>query len=64
VLEVLRAAGIAIASSCESGSCGTCIVDVVSGAPEHRDLVLAEHEKGRKFISCVSRAAGELVLDL
>jgi phthalate 4,5-dioxygenase reductase subunit len=64
VLEVLRDAGVAIQSSCEAGSCGTCIVDVVSGEMEHRDLVLAEHEKARKFVACISRAHGELVLDL
>lgn len=63
-LEVLHAAGVAIASSCEAGSCGTCIVDVVSGEVEHRDLVLMEHEKPRKFVTCISRARGELVLDL
>ena len=63
-LEVLQAAGVVIPSSCEAGSCGTCIVDVVSGEVEHRDLVLMEHEKPRKFVTCISRARGELVLDL
>ncbi len=64
VLEVLRDAGVVIASSCEAGSCGTCIVDVVSGDLDHRDLVLMEHEKSNKFVACISRARGELVLDI
>lgn len=65
VLEVLREAGITLASSCESGSCGTCIVPMLQGEAEHRDLVLGDHEKTSMFVTCVSRAASErLVLDL
>jgi phthalate 4,5-dioxygenase reductase subunit len=64
VLEVLRDADVDIQSSCESGTCGTCIVDVVSGDLDHRDMVLTPGEKPRKFVACISRARGELVLDL
>ena len=64
VLEVLRDSGVLIPHSCEAGSCGTCIVDVVSGDLDHRDLVLMEHEKTKKFVACISRARGELVLDI
>lgn len=65
ILEVLRANGIPIASSCESGSCGTCAVKLLAGEADHRDLVLAEHEKARAIMVCVSRAkSAELVLDL
>jgi phthalate 4,5-dioxygenase reductase subunit len=67
ILDALRAAGQAVASSCETGTCGTCRTRLVSGAADHRDLVLMEHEKASQVMPCVSRAAagcGELVLDL
>jgi phthalate 4,5-dioxygenase reductase component len=65
ILEVIRAAGIDAASSCESGTCGTCRTGLISGTVDHRDMVLAEHEKNSAIMICVSRAKdGELVLDL
>jgi phthalate 4,5-dioxygenase reductase component len=64
VLDVLRDRSIAFASSCESGTCGSCKMPLVAGAPLHRDLVLSEAEKMSHFMPCVSRAAGEeLVLE-
>lgn len=59
VLDVLRDHGIAFASSCESGTCGTCKMPLLAGAPLHRDLVLTDAEKISHFMPCVSRAAGE-----
>ncbi len=65
MLEALRAHGIDVASSCESGSCGTCEVGLLDGEADHRDLVLAEHETARRIMVCVSRARSAiLVLDL
>ncbi|MEM9473760.1 MAG: PDR/VanB family oxidoreductase [Pseudomonadota bacterium] len=65
ILEALRDAGVATTSSCESGTCGTCKCGLVSGDPDHRDMVLMEHEKADKIMICVSRAkSAELVLDL
>jgi phthalate 4,5-dioxygenase reductase subunit len=65
ILEALRDHGVEIASSCESGSCGTCEVKLLAGEADHRDLVLTEHEKSRLIMVCVSRArSAELVLDL
>lgn len=65
ILEVLREAGKILPSSCESGTCGTCRTRLVSGEPDHRDLALAEHERARNIMICVSRAkSAELVLDL
>ncbi|MEO8752875.1 MAG: PDR/VanB family oxidoreductase [Casimicrobiaceae bacterium] len=64
-LEALRAAGCQIPSSCESGTCGSCRVGLVAGAPDHRDLVLSDNERLREMIVCVSRARSpELTLDL
>ncbi len=65
ILEALRLAGTSIASSCESGSCGTCIVRLLEGEADHRDFVLGEEEKSTQIVTCVSRArSAELVLDL
>jgi phthalate 4,5-dioxygenase reductase subunit len=64
ILEALRAAGHDVPSSCESGSCGTCRTRLISGDVDHRDLVLAAHERGSNIMVCVSRArSGELVID-
>ncbi|MGZ5200181.1 MAG: PepSY domain-containing protein [Telluria sp.] len=66
-LEVLSAAGVDVARSCEKGVCGTCATRVLEGTPLHRDLYLNEEERCRndQFMPCCSRAQGELlVLDL
>jgi len=65
LLEALRASGVRVLSSCESGTCGSCRVALLEGEAEHRDLVLAEHERAGNIMVCVSRArCAELVLDL
>lgn len=67
LLEVLRENGVAVASSCEEGVCGTCETAVLAGAVDHRDRLLspAEREASRTMMVCVSRARSErLVLDL
>lgn len=58
ITQVLSENGEGILTSCESGTCGTCVMQVVSGEVEHRDLVLdeAEHAAGL-FTPCCSRAA-------
>lgn len=67
IVEVLSENGIEIQVSCEQGICGTCVTRVVSGVPDHRDLVLTEkqHAAGDRITPCCSRAlSDELVLDL
>lgn len=64
ILDVLREHGRAVASSCESGTCGTCRTKLISGEVDHRDLALADYEKADNIMICVSRGTGELVLDL
>jgi phthalate 4,5-dioxygenase reductase subunit len=64
ILEAMRARGHAAASSCEAGTCGTCKTRLVAGEPDHRDLVLEEHERATHVMICVSRArSAELVVD-
>jgi phthalate 4,5-dioxygenase reductase subunit len=65
ILEALRASGMRVPSSCESGTCGSCRTTLLSGEAEHRDMVLSEDEKADNIMVCVSRAKSpELVLDL
>lgn len=67
ILEALRAGGVRVTSSCESGTCGSCKTGLVSGEVEHRDMVLSDDEKATSIMVCVSRARAsspELVLAL
>jgi ferredoxin-NADP reductase len=66
IVEVLEENGCDIDTSCQEGICGTCIMQVLQGEPEHRDNVLtsAERESGEVMAVCVSRTKGRrLVLD-
>lgn len=64
ILEALRAYGLDVPSSCESGTCGTCRTRLIAGEVDHRDLVLSEHEHADTIMVCVSRArSDELVID-
>jgi len=64
ILEVLRDSGLKVPSSCETGTCGTCRTKMLSGEADHRDLVLAEHERSDHIMICVSRArSDEITID-
>ncbi|WP_375462919.1 Rieske 2Fe-2S domain-containing protein [uncultured Methylobacterium sp.] len=66
ILDVVRAHGIDLPSSCEQGACGTCRATLIAGEPDHRDVYLSAAERAEgAIITCVSRArSGRLVLDL
>lgn len=67
IMAALRAAGHAVASSCEQGVCGMCETRVLDGVPDHRDMLLSESERarGNVMMLCVSRAlTPTLTLDL
>jgi vanillate O-demethylase ferredoxin subunit len=66
IIEVARACGVDIPTSCEQGVCGACLSDVVDGTPQHHDAYLsaAEQAGGKLMLPCVSRCAGSrLVID-
>jgi phthalate 4,5-dioxygenase reductase subunit len=64
ILEILREHGLEVPSSCETGTCGTCRTRLLAGEADHRDLVLAEHERKDTIMICVSRARGdEITID-
>jgi len=67
ILQVLRRSGIAVDSSCEQGACGSCVVGVVEGEPDHQDVYLTETERAAddRLVTCVSRSVSDrLVLDV
>jgi ferredoxin len=67
ILEVLKAAGLEVPSSCEQGVCGTCETTVLEGIPDHQDLLMSadEHAENRTMMICCSGALSDiLVLDL
>jgi phthalate 4,5-dioxygenase reductase component len=64
ILEALRQHGLEVPSSCETGTCGTCRTKMLAGEADHRDLVLAEHERKDHIMICVSRAkCDEITID-
>ncbi|MES2958928.1 MAG: PDR/VanB family oxidoreductase [Pseudomonadota bacterium] len=65
ILAALREHGCNAASSCESGTCGTCRTTLLEGEADHRDMVLMPEELASQIMICVSRAkSAHLVLDL
>ncbi|MFD6274427.1 PDR/VanB family oxidoreductase [Streptomyces sp. NPDC060209] len=67
IVEVLAEDGIEVDTSCREGICGTCVLTVLDGVPDHRDNCLTRKEKeaGDQIATCVSRArTARLVLEL
>lgn len=67
IIDALEAVGLDLVYDCQRGDCGICQTDVISGDPDHRDVVLsaAERASGKVMQICVSRALSKrLVLDL
>jgi vanillate O-demethylase ferredoxin subunit len=67
VAQALIEAGVEVPLSCEQGICGTCVMQVVDGNPDHRDVCLSDEDKNLKkmFTPCCSRSqSARLVLDL
>jgi vanillate O-demethylase ferredoxin subunit len=64
LVAALHAAGIDIPVSCEAGVCGTCLIGVIEGEPDHRDLYLTGSEKaaGDQILPCCSRAKSALLV--
>jgi vanillate O-demethylase ferredoxin subunit len=67
VTQALAAAGVEILTACEQGVCGTCLTNVLSGTPDHKDSYLTPDERAAndQFLPCCSRSkSAMLVLDL
>lgn len=63
ILETLRSAGVRVPSSCESGTCGSCRMQLVAGEVEHRDYVLIGPERESYIMVCVSRGRDRVTVD-
>ncbi|RDW81955.1 hypothetical protein BP6252_03067 [Coleophoma cylindrospora] len=63
LLAVLRKEGFEVDSSCETGNCGACKIDLCAGSVEHRGSALGVKEKETGMLSCVSRGQGHIVID-
>lgn len=66
ILDTLRDAGVDAPSSCEEGVCGCCEMKVLSGTPDHRDVILSESERAANdtmMICCSGSKSPRLVLD-
>ncbi len=67
IIDVLEANGVELIYDCRRGDCGICQTGVISGIPDHRDVILTEAERATNTVMqiCVSRARSErLVLDI
>lgn len=67
ILDTLESAGISVPYSCQQGICGACEVKVLSGTPDHRDMLLSDAERASNetmLICCSGAHSDELVLDL
>lgn len=63
-LDVLRAEGFVLPSSCELGVCGTCECGYRDGAVIHRDKVLRPSARQSRMMLCVSRGRVAITVDL
>lgn len=65
IVDILRAHGRDVETSCEEGYCGTCITRYLEGDPEHRDTVLDDSDQAKYVMVCCARSNGPvLVLDM
>lgn len=67
IIDALEKAGLDPLYDCKRGDCGVCQCGVISGVPDHRDVILSDEEKASNKVMqiCVSRAkSARLVLDI
>lgn len=67
ILDVLLEMGVSVPYSCTEGVCAACETRVLSGIPDHHDLVLTNEERAlndRMMICCSGAKSELLVLDL
>jgi len=64
IVEVLRANGVDVETSCEAGLCATCQTRYLEGEPEHHDMILSDAEQAEFVLICCARSLSPmLVLD-
>lgn len=60
LLQAMLREDVPLDYSCEGGACGSCVVELVEGSVEHRDLCLSEDERAGAMTACVSRGKGAI----
>ena len=66
IADAVEKAGFYIPRSCDEGTCGTCLTNVLEGVPDHRDSFLRGNQRTENKVMtvCCSRARTKrLVLD-
>jgi ferredoxin len=53
IIDALDRANIHVARSCGEGTCGTCVVKVIDGTPDHRDSFLMGKRRRENKLICV-----------
>jgi vanillate O-demethylase ferredoxin subunit len=65
LLDALLDRGVWIPYECKRGQCATCIAQVLSGDPDHRDVCLTGEQRQHNLCLCVSWSrSSELALNL
>jgi ferredoxin-nitrite reductase len=67
ILQIATAAGVAIETDCQSGTCGTCKQKLVEGNveyPNNAPAALADAEQAQYVLTCSAHPVGRVVLDL
>jgi ferredoxin-nitrite reductase len=67
ILAIATAAGVAIETDCQAGSCGTCKQRLIEGKvayPNNVPAALSEAEQATHVLTCSAHPVGRVVLDL
>lgn len=56
VLDALLSHGVWAPYECRRGECASCMTEVLSGEPDHRDVCLTVEQRRHTMCPCVSRA--------
>lgn len=67
ILDIVLEAGVAVATSCREGICGSCETKILEGEADHRDALLTPEEQAANqsmMICCSGAKSARLVLDL
>ena len=54
LVEAAAEHDIEILTGCEDGKCGTCVVKVLDGAPDHRDQTLTPEKRDEGWMCALS----------
>lgn len=65
ILDALLTHGVWAPYECRRGECASCVTEVLSGEPDHRDLCLTDEQRRHSMCPCISWAQSpEIVLNL